>query len=99
MFVVIIMAVLGAGCAQPPTSQVEVGKAVYQERCATCHGLERQGTDTGPALVDTAPVDIRRAVTEGSDEDPAFSEMVPLPLTAGQLDAVVAFLTEPGGSG
>ena len=86
-------------CAQEPANQVEVGRAVYQQRCATCHGPDRQGTDTGPALVDAIPADIRRAVTEGIDEDPAYQEMVPLPLTNGQLDAVVAFLGESSTAG
>lgn len=82
-----------AACAQAPASPVDVGRAVYQERCASCHGPDQEGTDKGPALADVASADIRRAVTQGIDQDPAYPEMVALPLTSGQLDAVVAFLT------
>lgn len=97
----LLVLILGtvAGCAQAPANQVEAGRAIYQERCATCHGPDRQGSDTGPALAEVVSADIRRAVTEGIDENPSYPAMAPLPLTAGQLDAVVAFLTEPDGSG
>lgn len=94
-----MVAVAIAGCAQTPASQVDVGRSVYRERCASCHGSERQGTDTGPALADIDPADVRRAVTEGIDEDPAYPEMVPLPLTPGQLDAVATFLSRRSNSG
>jgi ubiquinol-cytochrome c reductase cytochrome c subunit len=36
-----------------PTSQetIEEGKKLFQANCATCHGLEAAGTDTGPSLI------------------------------------------------
>ena len=36
-----------------PTSQetIEEGKKLFQANCATCHGLEAQGTGTGPSLI------------------------------------------------
>lgn len=88
-----------SACAGEPAGQVDVGRAIYQERCASCHGAQQQGTDTGPPLTDVTPADIRRAVTEGMDEDPAYPEMAPLPLTEGQVDAVAAFLTQSPESG
>ncbi len=36
-----------------PNSQqtIEEGKKLFQANCATCHGLEAQGTTNGPTLV------------------------------------------------
>lgn len=36
-----------------PNSQetIEQGKKLFQANCATCHGLEAQGTGTGPSLI------------------------------------------------
>ena len=36
-----------------PNSQqtIEEGKKLFQANCATCHGLEAQGTANGPSLI------------------------------------------------
>jgi len=49
-------AALSSGTAQAeaePTSQetIEQGKKLFQANCATCHGLEAQGTANGPSLI------------------------------------------------
>lgn len=49
-------AALSTGTAQAevdPNSQqtIEEGKKLFQANCATCHGLDAQGTDNGPTLI------------------------------------------------
>lgn len=50
-------AAIGTGTAAQaeaePTSQetIEEGKKLFQANCATCHGLEAQGTGNGPSLI------------------------------------------------
>lgn len=36
-----------------PTSQqtIDEGEKLFQANCATCHGIDAQGTDTGPSLI------------------------------------------------
>jgi len=47
-------AVTGTAEASAPTattSQIEEGKKLYLEGCATCHGLAAQGSTDGPSLI------------------------------------------------
>ena len=47
-------AVTGTAQASAPTanaSQIEAGKKLYLEGCATCHGLAGQGSSDGPSLI------------------------------------------------
>ncbi len=47
-------AVTGTAQASAPTanaSQIEAGKKLYLEGCATCHGLAGQGGSDGPSLI------------------------------------------------
>lgn len=47
-------AVTGSAEASAPTattSQIEEGKKLYLEGCATCHGLAAQGSTSGPSLI------------------------------------------------
>ncbi|MHB1615025.1 MAG: cytochrome bc1 complex diheme cytochrome c subunit [Actinomycetes bacterium] len=37
--------------AGPSSLQVEQGRQLYQAGCATCHGLNLQGTSSGPSLI------------------------------------------------
>ena len=95
----------GRGAApQPP------GQAVYQQNCQSCHGADRRGSDSVPALVSVAadPANniaagaprfsadaIRTVVAAGKGRMPSFPH-----LTTGDIDGLVTFLTAaPGGRG
>jgi quinoprotein glucose dehydrogenase len=92
------------GRGGPPPSP---GQAVYQQHCQSCHGPDRLGSDSVPALV-YATADpakditagaprfdaaaIRTAITAGKGRMPPFAH-----LTAADVDALVALLTAPPG--
>ena len=89
------------GPPQPP------GQAIYQQNCQTCHGPDRQGSDSIPALVYAAadPANnivagaprfdapaIRTVVAAGKGRMPSFPHLTPA-----DVDALVALLTTPAG--
>lgn len=71
---------------------VELGRAVFEARCVSCHGSDGTGSDRGPNIVDgpqprsAGSVALREIVRAGTPDGgmPAF------PLPATELDAVVA---------
>jgi ubiquinol-cytochrome c reductase cytochrome c subunit len=85
-----------------PPSQATEGKQLYEERCATCHGEQGQGTATappisglGPAWYDfmlsTGRMPVDRPVVQAGRKSAAF--------TRPQIDALIAYLVSlpPGG--
>ena len=60
------------------SAQVEMGKAVYEANCASCHGTDGKGTSTGPNLTDFATTSKvsqaswAQVVTGGKGNMPAF---------------------------
>jgi mono/diheme cytochrome c family protein len=55
----IVAAVLATGCGgggdggpQAPSGDQAAGQDAFERSCATCHGQEARGTDTGQPLVD-----------------------------------------------
>ena len=96
-----------AGRGAPPQPP---GQALYQQNCQSCHGADRRGSDSVPALVYTAadPANniaagaprfdaaaIRAVVAAGKGRMPSFPHLTPA-----DVDALVALLTTaPGGRG
>ena len=93
-----------AGRGGPPQAP---GVPIYQQNCQTCHGADRQGSDSVPALVYTAadPANnivagaprydaaaIRAVLAAGKGRMPSFPHLTPA-----DIDAVVALLTTPPG--
>ena len=92
------------GPPQPP------GQAVYQQNCQSCHGSDRLGSDSAPALVYAAadPANniaagaprfgaqaIRMVVAAGKGRMPSFPHLTPV-----DVDALVTLLTAaPGARG
>ena len=89
------------GPPQPP------GQVVYQANCQVCHGVNRQGTDTGVPLVHTAadPANniaagaprfdaaaIRAVLATGKNRMPPFPH-----LAAADVEILVSFLTTSAG--
>jgi quinoprotein glucose dehydrogenase len=97
----------GIGRGTPPES---LGQAVYAQNCQGCHGADRQGLDSVPALV-YATADPANAIAAGTPRFDAFAirtviaagkgRMPSFPhLAPADVDALVALLTTaPGGRG
>src|SRR6185503_10686994 len=92
------------GRGGPP---VPPGQAVYQQNCQSCHGADRLGSDSVPALLYTAadPANniaagaprfdaaaIRSVIAVGKGRMPSFAH-----LTQADVDALVALLTTTPG--
>ena len=83
------------------------GQGVYQQNCQACHGANREGAESGAALVQLTadPVNnivagaprfdgdaIRAVIATGKGRMPAFPH-----LSAAEVDNIVSFLTTPAG--
>ena len=90
----------GRGGAPPVAAAVvQQGAAIYEERCESCHGADRQGTGGSPSLIGVTgrlgPDALRSVIVDGR------GPMPPIDLNANELQSLVAFLTGPlaGGRG
>jgi ubiquinol-cytochrome c reductase cytochrome c subunit len=84
-------------------SETTTGMQLYEERCATCHGEQGQGTANGPPIsglgpawydfmLSTGRMPVDRPVVQASRKRPAF--------TRPQIDALITYLvTLPPGGG
>ena len=54
-----------ASAATSSQTQVEQGKRLYLEGCASCHGMESQGTGQGPTLVGSGAASVDFQVSTG----------------------------------
>ncbi|WP_457252939.1 cytochrome bc1 complex diheme cytochrome c subunit [Pedococcus sp. P5_B7] len=85
-----------ADAATAAASSVEQGKKLFLANCATCHGLQAQGTKAGPALpgVGAAAVDFQM----GTGRMPMAAPNVQAPraeevrFTQDQISAVAAYI-------
>ena len=50
---------------QASATQVQEGQQLFQEGCATCHGLAAQGTSSGPGLIGVGAAAVDFQVTTG----------------------------------
>jgi quinoprotein glucose dehydrogenase len=67
------------------------GPAVYADRCASCHGLDRRGKDRAPSLVEIGTRRTTAQLEEVITRGRGF--MPPAYLSPSELRAVVTFLT------
>ena len=100
---------LAAGCGSSAPPNVEAGpdgtpdpilvagRAIYADRCSSCHGAEGSGTRDGPRVnrgrlsqVYPVPGDAAEVVSEGRRRMPAFGGI----LTDGEIDAVLRYINE-----
>jgi quinoprotein glucose dehydrogenase len=74
---------------------VQLGRRIFERTCASCHGMERQGTPPqAPALVDVkgSVQEIENVIAQGRNAMPAFRQFQPR-----ELRALSAYLkTAPG---
>jgi len=75
------------------------GRAIYEQRCAMCHGADLGGSGTYPSLMDVTNqlgVDtVRAIVTGGKGAMPAFSTDI----NDADMSALIAYLTFPAAAG
>ena len=107
--VVSLCLVLFAGCGSSTSPEVEggpdgtpdpvlvAGRAVFVDRCSSCHDADGSGTGDGPRLnrgrllqVYPDPGGAAAVVSDGRDRMPPFGGL----LTAGEIDAVLRYINE-----
>ena len=85
--------------ATAAAADLELGKKVYEKKCASCHGADGKGNakiekmlkTRIPPLADAAAktdAELRKLVAEGKKPMPSFANS----LSKDELDAVVGFL-------
>ncbi len=88
---------VAAGPEGTPEQVLVAGRAVYADRCASCHDGDGSGTSIGPRLnsgrLSQAYPDLADAasvVSEGRERMPGFGGV----LTAGEIRAVLRYIAE-----
>ena len=104
-----ILRLLRPGEGRSGGPPVPPGQIVYQQHCQSCHGPERQGTETGVPLVHAAADPVNNIVAGAPRFDAAAirtvlatgkGRMTSFPhLTTADVDNLVALLTATGGRG
>ena len=86
-----------AGPDGAPDPVLVAGRAVYVDRCSSCHDADGSGTGDGPRLnrgrllqAYSDPAGAVAVVTEGRDRMPAFGGV----LTGEEIDAVLRYINE-----
>ena len=80
---------------------VEDGKKLFQANCATCHGLDLQGTESGPSLYGVGELSVEFQVATGrmplQMQGPQAPQK-PVQFTEEQIQAMAAYVqsTSPG---
>ena len=88
---------VGDGPDGTPEPVLVAGRAVFIDRCASCHDADGSGTGNGPRLnrgrlaqAYPDPDDAAAVVLKGRNRMPAFDDL----LTAGEIDAVLRYINE-----
>jgi ubiquinol-cytochrome c reductase cytochrome c subunit len=91
-------AVTGSAEASAPTattSQIEEGKKLYLEGCATCHGLAAQGSTDGPSLIGVGAASVDFQVRTGRMPLALPANQAPVKPTiysSDEIEALAAFV-------
>ncbi len=89
-----------AAPAGGPAAQIDAGRQLFLQDCATCHGLEAQGTVNGPSLIGVGAAAVDFQVSTGrmpAKEPGAQMPRKPLELTAAQDHAVASYIASLAG--
>jgi len=92
-----------SAAATPPTAsqaQIAKGRQIFQQTCATCHGLEAQGTSVAPSLIGVGAAAVDFQVSTGrmpAKEPGAENERKPTALNAAETRAVAAYVASLAG--
>jgi len=86
----------GAGRGAGPAALAQ-GRAIYEQKCETCHGPDLRGSGNYPSLTDITarlgPDSLREVITGGGPGMPSNND-----LGETELNALVAFLANPAGT-
>ncbi|MFT4212997.1 MAG: cytochrome c [Microbacterium sp.] len=77
------------------TLTVEDGQKLFQANCATCHGMNLQGTDNGPSLYGVGELAVHFQVSTGRMPLEAQSPQAPskpVQFTDDQIDAIASYV-------
>jgi quinol---cytochrome-c reductase cytochrome c subunit len=91
-----------AAATDSAVSQAEIaqGRQVFQQTCATCHGLQAQGTAVAPSLIGVGAAAVDFQVSTGrmpAKEPGPENDRKPAQLTPAQTRAVAAYIQSLGG--
>jgi ubiquinol-cytochrome c reductase cytochrome c subunit len=89
-----------ASSATAASTQTAAGKALFQVSCASCHGLEAQGTTQGPSLVGAGAAAVDFQVSTGrmpAKELGAENDRKPSQFTQQQIYDMAAWVASLGG--
>ena len=91
-----------AAATDPTVSQAQIaqGQQIFQQTCATCHGLVAQGTSVAPSLIGVGAAAVDFQVSTGRmplREPSAEADRKPAQLTPAQTRAVAAYIQSLGG--
>lgn len=83
----------GGGGAAATAAMVQQGRAIYEQRCQSCHGPDLAGIGNYPSIVDITSRladDVLRTIIRGGR-----LAMPPSDLTPAEMNALVAFMANP----
>ena len=83
----------------PTAQQIETGESLFLANCASCHGLNAEGTKAGPSLIGVGALSVEFQV--GSGRMPMASsgpqaEVKPVQFTQSDIDAMAAWVATLG---
>jgi ubiquinol-cytochrome c reductase cytochrome c subunit len=89
-----------AEASAPPQSDIATGKALFDENCSSCHGLDAQGTDQAPSLVGAGAAAVYFQMSTGrmpAKEVGAENERGPVHFTDAAIYAIADYVASLGG--
>jgi len=89
-----------AQASAPPASDIAAGKALFDETCSSCHGLDAQGTSQAPSLVGAGAAAVYFQMSTGrmpAKEVGAENERKPVTFTDQQIYQIADYVASLGG--
>jgi ubiquinol-cytochrome c reductase cytochrome c subunit len=89
-----------AQASAPPQSDISAGKALFDDNCSSCHGLDAQGTDQAPSLVGAGAAAVYFQMSTGrmpAKEVGAENERGPVHFTDAAIYSIADYVASLGG--
>ena len=92
----------GASAAAPAQAQTQIaqGKALFEDSCSSCHGLDAQGTTQAPSLIGAGAAAVYFQMSTGrmpAKELGAENERKPSDFSEAQIYDIAAYIASLGG--